>query len=206
MLTTARLFDDTPYNSTFEANVIYVGEDFIILDKTLFYPLSGNQNHDTGKINGIPVTYVSVENENEEKEELSFTAPIKHFVDTSNFEKGQSVKGEINKEDRLKIMKLHAASHIVEHFLQQMSGFLSVEGSFVNADKDRTDYKMSENITPERLASLETQVNDFISSGKEITFTKEGDLRYWHCDNIDMLCCGTHVANTPPVRIDGTPY
>ncbi|MBI6548663.1 hypothetical protein [Xenorhabdus lircayensis] len=66
-------------------------------------------------------------------------------------------------------------------------------------EKDRTDYKMSESITPESLASLETQINNFIFQENEITFTKEDGLRYWHCCNIKMLCCGTHVSNTKEI-------
>ncbi|MDC9596589.1 alanyl-tRNA editing protein [Xenorhabdus sp. XENO-2] len=199
MLQTKRLFDDAPYDCTFNANVIEVGEDYIVLDKTLFYPLSGNQNYDTGEINGVIVTAVSVEEKQNESNKLSFTSPIKHYVDTSEFEVGQQVIASINEENRLRTMRLHSASHVVEYFIRHMSSFLSVEGSFVNMEKDRTDYKMSESVTAELLASLEEQVNNFISQENEITFTAEDGLRYWQCRNIKMLCCGTHVSNTKEI-------
>ena len=38
------------YLKEFEATVTKVEGNFIILDKTLFYPNSGGQPHDTGKL------------------------------------------------------------------------------------------------------------------------------------------------------------
>ena len=38
------------YETTFSAEVIEVTESEVILDQTLFYPLGGGQNRDTGKL------------------------------------------------------------------------------------------------------------------------------------------------------------
>jgi alanyl-tRNA synthetase len=167
MYTTERLFYSQPYSDKFSAKITFVGDDYLILDQTLFYPLSGNQDYDLGYIDNV-----------------------------DNFQVGQEIEGIINPERRLNIMKLHAASHIVEHFITQKSGFISVEGSFVSAEKGRTDYKFETSFTPEDVSNLEEKVNTFILSGKEISFEILDGMRYWQCDGISMLCCGTHVLNT----------
>ncbi len=59
------------------------------------------------------VTAVSVEDEQNENNKLSFTSPIKHYADTSTFEVGQQVTASINAENRLRTMRLHSVSHIV---------------------------------------------------------------------------------------------
>lgn len=197
MLTSERLFDETPYDYHFNAVITAIGDDYIVLDKTLFYPFSGNQNYDVGYIDNIPVTAVYFYDE--KTEEIDFSAPIKHVICTEGFEIGQQVSGKIDKDIRLNTMRLHTASHIVEYFVSKLSGFLSAEGSFVNHEKDRTDYSFSNNIEPQELISLQKDVNEFLSHGHPIIFTQRNGLRIWQCADIEMPCCGTHVSNTREV-------
>lgn len=194
---TKRLFDENPYDSFFYAKIIYVGSDYVVLDQTLFYPLSGNQQFDKGTLNGIEVTFVEADSKNDNL--LDFNSPIKHFVDISSFKVGQKVEGIIDINSRRKTMRLHTASHIVEYFVKQMDDFISVEGSFVNDEKDRTDYRFAKNLVPETLKQLENNVNKFIEKSKDITFKQEGNIRIWCCGDIKMPCCGTHVNNTSEV-------
>lgn len=197
MLTTKRLFDDNPYGYQFSANVTFVGEDYIILDQTLFYPFSGNQDFDTGTIEGEVVTAVYVDAPDEGR--LDFSAPIKHFVITDKFNVGQCIRGNINSVRREATMRLHTASHLVEFFVKKNPEFLSVEGSLVNSVKDRTDYLLAKNIDSQGLAELELQINNFIKQGHSVTFEFEDGLRIWCCDEIRMPCCGTHVLNTSEI-------
>ncbi|EAT0256743.1 alanyl-tRNA editing protein [Salmonella enterica] len=194
---TKRLFDDKPYDSFFHAKVIFIGIDYIVLDQTLFYPLSGNQQFDKGTLNGVDV--ISVEIDTKDNDFLDFHSPIKHFIDISSFKIGQQVKGIIDINRRRKIMRLHTASHIVEYFIKQMPVFISVEGSFVNDEKDRTDYRLSQNLDPESLKKLEADVNEFINTGQAIFFKQDENIRFWCCGDIKMPCCGTHVHNVSEV-------
>ena len=41
---------DSCYQKEFDAKVVSTNENSIVLDQTLFYPLGGGQNWDTGKI------------------------------------------------------------------------------------------------------------------------------------------------------------
>ena len=47
---TEKLYWDTPYETSFEAVVLELTPEGIILDKTLFYPEGGNQTSDKGFI------------------------------------------------------------------------------------------------------------------------------------------------------------
>lgn len=197
MLTTKRLFDENPYEDEFQATVTYVGDEYIVLDQTLFYPLSGNQDYDTGFIEGREVTAVHVDTTEEGK--LDFTAPIRHYMTVDGLMAGQQISGKIDSERRLNTMRLHTASHIVEYFVRKNPDLLSVEGSFVNALKDRTDYLLAKNLDPQSLLTLEQDVNDFIQQSQPVSFEFQNDLRIWCCADIRMPCCGTHVANTSEI-------
>ncbi|WP_330985643.1 MULTISPECIES: alanyl-tRNA editing protein [Enterobacterales] len=190
---TIRLFDENPYDGNFQAIVTFLGEGFIILDKTLFYPLSGNQQCDKGTLNGVEVSTVEVDVQ--DKHHLDFNAPIKHFIDTKLFTQGQQVNGVIDESIRRKTMRLHTASHLVEHYLSLSADFISVEGSFVNDKKDRTDYCLAENLTADSLKKLEDTINEFIGTGEPVSFKQQNNLRVWCCRDIQMPCCGTHVKN-----------
>ncbi|EBJ5652461.1 alanyl-tRNA editing protein [Salmonella enterica] len=197
MLTTKRLFDAYPYGNEFTAKIIFIGDEYIVLDQTLFYPLSGNQDHDTGLIEGREVTAVNVDSTEEGK--LDFSAPIKHFLKIDGFTVGQHVSGKIDWIRRLNTMRLHTASHLVEYFLSRYPDFLSTEGSFVNSMKDRTDYMLANNLDPRSLGVLEQEVNDFIKQAHPVTFEFQDEVRIWCCAGIRMACCGTHVNNTEEV-------
>ncbi|BDH46068.1 serine-tRNA(Ala) deacylase AlaX [Salmonella enterica subsp. enterica serovar Choleraesuis] len=194
MAATQRLFDQRPYDDKFTAVVTEIADDYIILDRTLFYPLSGNQEFDAGTLNGQTVTAVYVDESEDGR--LALDAPIKHYVENPGaFNIGQPVEGIIDRERRLRTMRLHTASHLVEQFITALPGYLSTEGSFVNQEKDRTDYRMSANIDADGLAVLESQINDYIAAGHPVTFSVENGVRTWQCHGVEMPCCGTHVAN-----------
>ncbi|ANS42851.1 alanine--tRNA ligase-related protein [Serratia inhibens] len=194
MLTTKRLFDEKPYEHEFQARITFIGDEYIVLDQTLFYPLSGNQDYDIGFIEGREVTAVQVDTTEEGR--LDFSASVKHYLNVDGFAVGQLINGKIDRARRLNTMRLHTASHLVEYFLSRSPDFLSVEGSFVNCLKDRTDYLLAKNLDPSSLSVLELEVNDFIRQGHPVKFEFQDDLRIWCCAGIRMACCGTHVSNT----------
>lgn len=194
MLTTKRLFDEKPYDHEFDATISYIGDEYIVLDQTLFYPLSGNQDHDVGFIEGREVTAVHVDASEEGR--LEFRAPIKHYLKVEGLSVGQQINGKIDRVRRLNTMRLHTASHLVEYFLSKSPDLLSVEGSFVNGLKDRTDYLLAKNLDPKSLSLLELEVNDFIGQAHQVEFEFQDDMRIWCCAGIRMACCGTHVSNT----------
>lgn len=198
MLGTKRLFDENPYAETFKSKVVSIGNDYIVLDKTLFYPESGNQDCDKGYINGIAVTSVLYE-DNDSNGYISFDSVIRHYIDVSTFELNQEVTGVIDLNARLLTMRLHSASHLVEYIISSLPGFQNVEGSFVNHKKDRTDFRFTIVPTSTDLQVIESQVNMLIDSCKTIETTVSDGIKRWVCGEVKMICCGTHVKNTKEI-------
>ena len=80
---------DSCYLKEFDARVTSVNENSVILDQTLFYPLGGGQNWDTGKItwDGGQVSVTEVRGRGD----------VQHFVgEDHGLEVGDSIEGEID--------------------------------------------------------------------------------------------------------------
>ena len=78
---------DSCYLKEFDARVTSVNENSVILDQTLFYPLGGGQNWDTGKItwDGGQVSVTEVRGRGD----------VQHYVgEDHGLEVGDSIDGE----------------------------------------------------------------------------------------------------------------
>ena len=189
---TIKLYNLDHYLRQFEAKVLVVNGQKVILDRTLFYPESGGQAGDTGVIGGVKVTDTKIE-------ECIITH---HLENIPSFKAGDSVPGEIDWEKRYRIMKLHTAAHIMEHFLWLRLGKIERKVSFVDERKDRADYAYEGALQQEALKVVEEDTNRFLSEGHEVIITLDLDrpwIRHWRCGPVEMLCAGTHVRNTSEV-------
>jgi len=188
-MTTGKLFWEDPYQKEFDAEVLEINGNQVVLDKTCFYPMGGGQVGDTGEINGMKV----VDTRKDENDNII------HMLDGEpDFKVGDAVHGKIDWERRHKIMRLHSAAHISYHFMKEM--FPSCEyasSGIVDDKKDRLDYLFDQPIDKEKLIIVEQKANKFIQQGREIrTFTDENGRRHWNCEMMQMFCGGTHVKNT----------
>jgi Ser-tRNA(Ala) deacylase AlaX len=103
---------------------------------------------------------------------------------------------EIDWKHRYKTMRLHSASHIMEYFL--MKKFPNIEriGSFVNAEKDRSEYCSNTRFENADLLEVEESTNNFIGQENDIILDRSSGVTIWKCNHIATPCCGTHVKNT----------
>jgi len=90
------------YLREFTATVTNVDGTRVVLDRTAFYPTGGGQPHDTGTLAGLPVTDVRKEGDD-----------VWHTVDGEPPAVGAAVTGEIDWERRHKLMRTHAAMHVL---------------------------------------------------------------------------------------------
>jgi len=190
-MTTRKLFWEDPYQKEFDAKVLEINGNQVVLDQTCFYAKGGGQVGDIGEINGIRV--VDTIKDEEEK--------IFHVLEKEpNFKAGDTIHGKIAWERRYSIMKLHSAAHIVYYFMVNVYGesCKPLTSGIVDENKDRLDYSFEQPIDKEKLKIVEQKANEFIESGKEIKWwTDENDRRHWLVEGIpDMFCGGTHVKNT----------
>ena len=178
------------YVGEFDAKVVKIEGDEVVLDKTCFYGESGGQAGDIGTLNKIKV----INTLNNKKEIIHVLAK------KPSFKTGDSVHGKIDWEKRINTMRLHSASHITEHFLFKEFGELKRIGSAVNDVKDRSDFLSDESLGGDKLKKVEDASNKFIAGKKDIKIiVDDAGYRLWKCEDIEDGCGGTHVNNTKEI-------
>jgi alanyl-tRNA synthetase len=196
----------------FDATVLKIFEDNVVLDRTAFYATSGGQEHDTGKIEGVDVLDVFKQGE-----------VILHKVaDVKKFKVGQKVKAAVDQKRRKQLAQNHSAVHLVNGAARTVLGnHVWQAGSEVKTDKARLDITHHSAITPEELKKIEDLVNEKVKAGLPITkpIVERGkaeqeygfrvyqggaipqkDLRIIKMGDFDIEACGgTHCNNTKEI-------
>ncbi len=90
------------YLREFDANVVAVDGGRVALDRTAFYATGGGQPHDTGTIDGVPVTDVRKDGD-----------VVWHTLDGPLPAVGATVHGVVDWERRHRLMRTHTAMHVL---------------------------------------------------------------------------------------------
>jgi Ser-tRNA(Ala) deacylase AlaX len=190
-MSTRRLFWDDPYLQECEATVLSAKENELVLDQSIFYAFSGGQASDSGTINDIPV-----------KEARKAGDDIVYFFDTPHgLKEGDKITVKIDLDTRLKLMKLHSASHLIYFIVQEQTGLKKIIGSNVTVDKGRLDYEYPEAIST-ILPDIEEKANELFNQDSEIIMYPDSEdpgKRWWECKGWKVPCGGTHVKNTQEI-------
>ena len=190
---TKRVYWENPYQKSFEAKIERIEGKQVWLDQTCFYPESGGQAGDIGTINGQKVIDTQFDSGKN----------IVHIMEKEiSFQVNDVVQGEIAWERRYKIMCIHAASHIMEHFLFQIFGPLELVGSHLNEKHDSSTYESDVPFEQEKLSEVKQKVNEFIAKDLPIetwSDEKKESFRHWKCGEIQIPCGGTHPHNTSEI-------
>ena len=124
---TERLYWSDPYRRTFDASVVrrrtFEGQPAVILHRTCFYPTSGGQPHDMGKLNDVAVVDVL---ESDEQIIHVLAEPLE----------AKSVHGVIDWERRHDHMQQHTGQHILSGTFERELGASTV--SFHLGDEEST--------------------------------------------------------------------
>ncbi len=134
---TRTLYLDDSYLRECDSTVVSVKDGkYVVLDKTIFYPISGGQPSDTGKIlrgkEDFKVVHVG-----------KFSEKISHEVDREGLVEGDSVHCFLNWKRRYKLMRSHTAAHVFASLLCRGTGAL-VTGNQIEEDKVRFDFNLKE--------------------------------------------------------------
>ena len=145
------------YLKTFTATVTAVNEaeNAVVLDKTAFYPTGGGQPHDTGLLNGIPVTKVKRQ-----------SGQILHWLDGDLPTVGSEVRGDINWERRYKLMRTHTAFHILCGVVWR-DYEAQVTGGNMDELKGRMDFEFA-SLKKELVQEIEDKLNDEVAAARSI--------------------------------------
>jgi misacylated tRNA(Ala) deacylase len=159
---TELLFQKDSYLRRFEAVVVGLTSDGVILDKTAFHPTSGGVANDTGWL-------YSGERRYEVRDVIidKSSGEVIHVLDSlEGLKPGSSVIGELNWERRYRLMRLHTAAHILSAVMYSKYGSL-VTGGSVEPDKAKEDYDIQGD-EKEVFSKAAEEVNEIIKRGIEV--------------------------------------
>jgi alanyl-tRNA synthetase len=211
---TKLLYYQDQYMKEFEAKVLKViDNEYVVLDKTCFYPEGGGQPADDGYLmfDGNKVDVIDVQ---------KVGRVIVHKIRSKAVPKeGSTVQGVIGWDKRYGLMKNHTATHLINGAARRVLGqHVWQFGTQKGIDSSRLDISHYRRLTPGEIHNIETLANQAILQnmsvetawmsrneaesrygfrlyqggavpGKEIRVVKTGD---WDIE----ACAGTHLKST----------
>lgn len=150
---TRMAYYEDPEIMAFEAKVVAVIKDAVVLDHTYFYPEGGGQEADYGIMDGNEVVNVQ-----------KVRNTILHYLkDKHSLTPGKLVRCAINEPRRRQLMRHHTAAHIINGSARRMFGnHIWQSGAHKSVDEARLDVTHFENLTDEQRAELERRCNEVV--------------------------------------------
>ncbi|MCS7095225.1 MAG: alanine--tRNA ligase [Thaumarchaeota archaeon] len=154
---TERLFYVDQYRTEFEAKVLAAERGAVVLSATCFYAEGGGQVADTGIIEHSSGS-CRVE------DVQSYDGVIVHFVQGELPVVGEVVKGRVDRERRLSIMRHHTATHILIGTVRRVLGRHAWQmGARKEENKARLDVSHYKSLTEEELRRIERLANEVVA-------------------------------------------
>jgi len=209
---TERLYYTDSYLREFRARVVDASADGlrVYLDRTAFYPSSGGQPFDTGKLGGAAVLDVI-------DEEDRIVHVLDRPVSSSETAAGETFTGEIDAaidwHRRFDHMQQHTGQHLLSAVLEELFKIPTV--SFHLGAETCTIDLAAASIDSARLEQAEQRCGTIVSEARPVVIAFEdasdasglrkatdrtGTLRVISIEGIDRSACGgTHVRNTSEI-------
>lgn len=200
---------ESNYIKEFDAVVVERGFDYVVLDRTAFYPLGGGQPSDIG--------YLEWPGGRAEVKEVTKKEGIRHHLVQNPDLLPDRVHGVVNWERRYAHMKMHTAQHVISGVVYDLYKARTV-GNQLYHDRSRIDFAPVK-FTDEMIAEVERRCNDILAGGAKVeicTAAREEleknidaqranldllpksvrDLRIVTIEKFDVCpCAGTHVRS-----------
>jgi alanyl-tRNA synthetase len=186
------------------------GEYDVVLDQTMFYPEGGGQPADTGTLSSDDTTVQVLDVQQHDD-------VILHRTD-GDPGKGEFVRGAVDAERRLQLMRNHTATHIVVHAARQVLGeHVRQAGAQKGVDTSRIDVTHYDRISRDQITAIERLANELVMEDvpvkQEWPHRNEAEAEYGfdlyqggippgetirliHVAEDVQACGGTHVATT----------
>lgn len=176
----------------------------VVLNRTAFFSEGGGQSADTGTLDGVRVFDV------QEKDGILY-----HMTEKP-LDKGKTVTGKIDWEERFSKMQQHSGEHIVSGLIHRKYGYNNV-GFHLGQDTVTMDFDGV--LTKEQLREIELLANGAVVKNLDIQVdypTKEelhtieyrskieieGQIRIVTIDGYDVCaCCAPHVKKTGEIGL-----
>ena len=210
------LFYTSPGQKEFSAKVLRVLKahegDWVVLDRTLFYPEGGGQANDTGEMGGCKVADVQKAGH-----------VVLHKLCGGAIKEGYEVRGCIDWERRKQLMQHHTAIHIINGAARKLLGdHVWQGGSGKTVEKAHLDITHYKPVTHEEMGKIEDEANAIIRKAVPISaglFERsdaeknfgmriyqggaipDRSIRVIEIPGWDVeACAGTHCSNTAEVE------
>jgi len=211
VLPTKLLYYDNDDKYDFEAEILWISGNEIVLDRTCFYPVGGGQEQDLGAIGAANVLSVK-----------KYGPIVLHTVDEASFSAGEKVFCTVNKERRKALTRHHTATHIINAAARKVLGnHIWQAGAEKTVEKARLDITHYVSLTDTELEEIEYLSNKYVLDDKPVvkTFMERDEaekrygfriyqggavpgrvLRIVSIEGIDVEACGgTHCNSTSEV-------
>ena len=143
----------------FQAKILEIIDNNIVLNRTVFYPKGGGQLGDRGILKQADKEFTVIDTIKED-------GKVVHVLDDASINKEIEVYGEINWKTRYMNMRHHSAIHVLCGIMYRDFKAL-VTGGQINLDKARVDFDV-EGINSENKAEIEKSVNNIIQQDIKI--------------------------------------
>ncbi len=157
---TELLYLNDSYLKEFEARVVKAEGNRAELDQTAFYPESGGQPSDRGRIISGGEEFLLVKARKQ-------AGSVVHELDREGLKAGDAVKGVIDWAWRYKMMRMHTAAHIITMAVQSIMPEALVTGGQIGFEESRDDYALQE-LSPEMVKEIEEKANSIVKQGLEV--------------------------------------
>ena len=208
---TLRLYYNDSFLYDFDARVLdslqQNGKHAIVLDQTAFYPTSGGQVHDRGKLILAEQNEVAVSDVAEEED-----GRILHFT-TESVPQGSAVHGVIDAARRHDHMQQHSGQHVLSAAFVRLFDIPTV--SFHMGAESCTIDLAAKTLSPQQIIRAEELANELVTEDRPVTMRfvsleearrldlrklppkQTGELRLIDISDFDLTACGgTHVRST----------
>ena len=184
------------YVREFNAVVQHVGDGYVVLDRTAFYPEGGGQSGVRGTLTSGEST-VHILGTFKEKGEVQH-----RYDDDVVFQVGDAVCGALDWPWRYECMRFHTGQHILSKYLQINYGLETV-GNNITPGRSRADYSLLEQFDEQMKRDVESGVNEMISRNMDVEVPKSvKEFRVVKIGDYDASsCAGTHIANTSEIGL-----
>ncbi|MFT4250690.1 MAG: alanine--tRNA ligase [Candidatus Woesearchaeota archaeon] len=129
-----------------QATILKIVDNNVVVDRTIFYPTSGGQLHDTGTINDAEVVDV-----------FKHQGCVVHVCkDASSLEVGMKVRLVVDASRRIQLTQHHTAAHVINGAAKEVLGnHVWQAGAAKTLEKGRLDITHFEALSDKEVASLE---------------------------------------------------
>jgi alanyl-tRNA synthetase len=205
---TDRIYYTEPSCRSFEGTVTRAGEHdgrpMVVLDRTAFYPTSGGQPFDTGRLGSVAVI-----------ETIDAGDDIVHVV-SSPMPVGAAAQGEIDWARRFDHMQQHTGQHVLSAAFDRL---LSARTESFHLGAATATIDLGREVSSKQIAAAEDEANRIVWEDRSVAIrfvtpeeaaslplrkepARTGRLRLIDVEHYDLSACGgTHVSRTGAIGV-----